>query len=67
MKEELKTRVSHWKSTVGGWLVGAFTIALPMLMGKDLSEITWEQIAIAVVIGLVVTLARDDHFKRGDK
>lgn len=64
MKEELKTRVSHWKSTVGGWLVGAFTIALPMLMGKDLSEITWEQIAVALVIGIIGTLARDDQFKK---
>lgn len=65
MKEELKTRIRHWKSTLVGWVVGAFTISLPMLMGKDLSEITWEQISIALVIGIIGTLARDDHFKKG--
>lgn len=64
MKEELKTRISHWKSTVFGWFIGACSIAFPILAGQPLENLTWTQIGIAIAFGLVGTFARDDHFKR---
>lgn len=53
MKEELKTRVSHWKSTVGGWILAVLSISYPYFIGKDLSEITWQQIIFSLAIGVI--------------
>lgn len=53
MKEELKKRVSHWPSTIGSWIVAVLSISYPYFIGKDLSEITWQQVMFAVVIGII--------------
>lgn len=53
MKEELKTRISHWKSTVSAWVLAVLSISYPYFIGKDLSEITWQQVMFAVVIGII--------------